>query len=362
MAHCYLLQWDLVLSRADPWSTDNAYGPLHNVLAYLLPLGPLGPKMLIVAALLTANVLLIWELYRFAGVGSLYGVYLLAVPTNYLVISMAFAYGLNDALVAALVVFAVVARHRGRLIVAGCFLGLAVLLKYYPIVLVSMFALDAGRVRLRLILAAVAVTLVGMAATALVWGDAFFRAAAFAAERNPTLLSILSALSSYPFLVGGQSVVNFLVRTNIGFVAAAGLLSFLIAWRAKIHWLEASVLGLLTVFVTYKVGHQQFYLPWLYLVAALPLAATPSSRRLAWLCLPLVLFLSAFQWGYAYGTDGYNKVLGIIRRDVGFFAFGLGTATIAAYFSTGWLGTIALRYSRKPPAADNFGPRPVRAD
>jgi hypothetical protein len=328
----YLLQWDLVLSSADPWSTDNAHGPLHNVLAYLLPLGPLAPKMLIVSTLLTANVLLISELYRYGGVSALYGVYLLSVPTNYLVISMAFAYGLNDALVAALIVFAVVARHLDRLIIAGCFIGLAILLKYYPSVLVPMFALDTGRVRFRLILAAAAVVLIGMAAATMVWGETFLRTVAFAAEREPKILSILSALSAYPSLVGGQSVINFLVQTNIEFVAVAGLLSFLIAWKMKMHWLEASVLGLLTVLVTYKVGHQQFYLPWLFLVDALPLAATPSSHWLARLCLPLVLFLSAFQWGYAYGTDGYNKVLGIIRQDVGFCAFGLSIATIVAYF------------------------------
>src|SRR5262245_15656037 len=35
----YVSQWQLVLSGADPYSTDNAYGPLHNLLAFLLPLG-----------------------------------------------------------------------------------------------------------------------------------------------------------------------------------------------------------------------------------------------------------------------------------------------------------------------------------
>jgi hypothetical protein len=46
----YLSESELVLSGADPWSTDNAYGPLHNILAYLL-----APKMCIVTALLVAN-------------------------------------------------------------------------------------------------------------------------------------------------------------------------------------------------------------------------------------------------------------------------------------------------------------------
>src|SRR5262249_26569300 len=62
--HSYLEQWNLVLWGRHPWSTDNAYGPLHNVLAYLLCFGPLGPKMLIAPALLSPHRLLILALYR----------------------------------------------------------------------------------------------------------------------------------------------------------------------------------------------------------------------------------------------------------------------------------------------------------
>src|SRR5436309_1350482 len=44
--------WRVVARQTDAsWGVDpNAYGPLHNVLAYLLRFGPLGPKMLIAAA------------------------------------------------------------------------------------------------------------------------------------------------------------------------------------------------------------------------------------------------------------------------------------------------------------------------
>ena len=114
------------------------------------------------------------------------------------------------------------------------------------------------------------------------------------------------------------------------FVAVVALLSVLVAWKTRMHWLEASVLGLMAVLVTYKVGHQQFFLPWLVLVAALPLAGTQGARRLALICIPTVLFLSVFQWGYAYGSDGYRQVLGGVRQNVGFVAFALALATFAA--------------------------------
>jgi hypothetical protein len=332
----YLLQWNLVLSGENPWSIGyaNAYGPLHNLLAYASTLGPLGPKLIIVTALIAANALLVAELLRTSRIDSDYVVYLLAVPTNVLIISMAFAYGLNDALVAAFIACAIVARCRGQMVLTGGILGLAILLKYYPIFLVPLFALRNGRFCWRLIAGATAMTIMGLTATMLAWGDTFLAAFSSGVERPPKLLSILSALEGHPLLIGSSDVVAFLVRANSMFVIAAAMLIVFVAWNLRLHWLESSVLGLLAVLLTYKVGNQQFFIPWLFLVAALPLAQTDSARRLAWFCVPFVLFLSAFQWGYEYASDYYRNVHGEIRRNVGFVAFPLGMAIIAAYFST----------------------------
>lgn len=76
----------------------------------------------------------------------------------------------------------------------------------------------------------------------------------------------------------------------------------------------------------------QFYLPWLFLVAALPLAGTSSAPRLLWTVLPYVIFLAIFMFGYTWGTNHYLKTLQEVRRLVGFASFALGVVTIAAYF------------------------------
>ena len=55
----YLKQWALVLEGADPWSTNNAYGPLHNAFAWLVPIGELAPKLFTATALLLVNGLLL---------------------------------------------------------------------------------------------------------------------------------------------------------------------------------------------------------------------------------------------------------------------------------------------------------------
>jgi len=328
----YLGEWKLVLSGNDPWSTNNAYGPLHNLIAYLLPFGWFGPKLFIVGSLVAANALLVHELMRTKATTGDYVRYVLTVPSNVLIISMGATYGLNDSLVAAFVMLAVALRLREKDFAAGAVLGFAVLLKYYPVLLVPLFALDRERFRGRLVLSAVAVTVLGLAVAIGIWGQAPLQALYFGTDRGPKILSILSALEGQPALVGGPSVLAFLIRANAAFVVAVEIIAIVLARALRLHWLEASVLGYLAVCLTYKVGHQQFYIPWLFLVAALPLAGTSSARRLAWLCLPFALFLSIFQWGYAYGSDGYHEVLGVVRRDVGFFAFPFGIATIAAYF------------------------------
>jgi hypothetical protein len=84
----YLGQWQLVLGGDDPWSTDNRYGPLHTLIAFLVPFGPLAPKFFMVGALLVANAALVVSLMRERGLGLILTIYLLAVPTNLLIVAV----------------------------------------------------------------------------------------------------------------------------------------------------------------------------------------------------------------------------------------------------------------------------------
>jgi hypothetical protein len=65
-----------------------------------------------VSALLAANTALIVELMRERGMSPIQVIYLLAVPTNVLTLGAGVMYGLNDAFVAALLMVAVIFRHR----------------------------------------------------------------------------------------------------------------------------------------------------------------------------------------------------------------------------------------------------------
>lgn len=327
----YLRQWKLVLNGKNPWSTDNAYGPLHNVLAYLLRLDQLAPKLVMSLGLAMAIGLIGRELLRQRAAAPQLILYLFILPAHCVVISVGFMYGLNDALTAALISFALVARVHKRDVLAGVMLGLAVLLKYYPALLVPLFALEHGRLRFRLLAATAVCVALGLAASVLIWGDSFLRAFTYGATRGPKLLSVLASMQSLSKSIRGSAVLGWLIRINSLYVALIAALSLVLGIRLRLHFIEASVLGLLATLLTFKVGHPQFYLPWLCLVAALPLASEASAERLQWTTLPYVLFLDIFQYGYAWGTHSYYDHLSIVRRFVGFAAFALGTATIVTH-------------------------------
>ena len=95
----YLEQWALTLEGQDPWSTvadnGNAYGPIHTGLAYLTPLDPLAPKVLMALLFLVSNFLLVRAILRRYPVPSpsAFALYVLLVPLNALVIVSVFRWG-----------------------------------------------------------------------------------------------------------------------------------------------------------------------------------------------------------------------------------------------------------------------------
>ena len=168
----YRLQWRLVLDLKDPWSTNSAYGPLHNAFALLVLIHELVPKVVTACALLLANGLLLLRLLATRPIMEWRATYAIAFGGNILVLVSGFLFGLNDAFVAALILGAVLARLDGRIVPAGILLGLATLDKYYPALLVPFFAMDERRVDTRLILSSLVTIFLGLAAAIVIGGEA----------------------------------------------------------------------------------------------------------------------------------------------------------------------------------------------
>jgi hypothetical protein len=322
----YLKQWGSLLHGNDPWNHGNNYGPLHNVIGLLLLINPLAPKFFMVGALLLANAALLLALLRERGTSPIQAVYLLAVPTNMLVVGMGIIYGLNDAIVAALLVAAVLMRHRGKWLACGVLVGLAALTKYYPLLLLPFFAIDEGKVQWAVIKGGVIVFIVGLVAAMAIWGDGLIEAIIYGSGRRPKMLSVLKSLR----VLFGRDPVSLLVAYNSIAVVLGVAVALTFAWRARLSWLEGVVIGYLVMLTLYKVGHQQFYIPWLFMVASLPLLDKRSSDSMAVILIPAILLLSLYQFGYQFSSDGYPKE-GWVRGYGGLMAFSVSIASVVLY-------------------------------
>lgn len=325
----YLEQWRLVLAGADPWSTNNAYGPLHNAFALLLPLHELAPKLAQTLLLLAANVLIV---RRLALTQAPWANYLIAVGANALVWIAVFWLGNNDGLVAACLLAAVAARLDRHMLLAGLVLGLAALDKYYPLLLIPFFALDARRIDGKLLLASIGTFAAGMGIGTLLWGRAMLEAVVFGVSRDATVLSVFHALSVIGRANGWGDAADLLIRLNSLLVIATWTGALILAWVRRDDWLVAATWGLFAVLLVHKVGHQQFWVSWLALVACLPLLQSDSATRLARLSWPFALFLALFQLGFVLLAPEYFRgPLAWIKDYAGLVAFPLGAMQLVLF-------------------------------
>jgi hypothetical protein len=202
------------------------------------------------------------------------------------------------------------------------------------------FALDGRRLRWSVIAVGMTVFFVGLTAAIVIWGQAAFDAVLFQSNRGPKLLSIINALQS---VFGDEGFVRWLITKNSYLVVSGVAAAFLFAWRTRLNWLEGAILGYLVMLTLYKVGHQQFYIPWLFMIASLPLVNKQSADRMAIILLPAVLLLSLFHSGYDLGFVSDNSW---VRLYGGFIAFAVSTASIAACVVDHWRPGALLRHAR----------------
>jgi len=289
-------------------------------------------------ALSLVNYLLVSELLRVSPPRLSIVAYLLFLPLNFLVISVVFSFGLNDGLVASLVGLAILLRLRRWLVVCGVVLGIAVLLKYYPALLIPFFFLDDRRFSLRGLVASALTVVTGLLVAAALWGTGFASALTTGAVRGPKLLSVLSALERSGLSSSFSGVFEILVRINALAVLLAVTLTLIAVYLTRLTWIEGSALVALIYLLIYKVGHQQFYLTWIMILIGLLIVNTRRSAWMAYSAIPAVVLLSAFQFGYEILTDEYRQIGGVVRDNVGFAAFLIGWLTVASMLVAAQIG------------------------
>jgi hypothetical protein len=265
----YIQMWREVQLGHDPWFFAqgvfgtypmNAYGPLFNAFAIPELVNPLLPKLLFAAAYLAFAIFLVKSVDQARPDGEWSWVLRIAwLWMPYCWIELA-NFGHFDVLVGLLCVAAVQARLRRRDIISGACLGLGVLLKFMPVVLLPFLILDRPRPRYRLLGAAAATIVVGLGASVLLWGPSTFRPLIFAAGRSSHHLSI------YRVLKGHYSPLRWLdIRDGLEELAPAFILAGLARaslWvrKYKIDPAASSVIAILLTLMFYQVGFAQYYM------------------------------------------------------------------------------------------------------
>lgn len=255
----YLRQWQTILDGSNPWhGTDNAYGMVHNLLAWTVRMHRLLPKLLFAALLVATGAI---SAYAPLGIEDRTGsvqrdcLFLTFILSPFSLITVSI-YGNNDILPAAAMVVAIigVAAFRNALIrlASGGILAIGCMTKFYPVIIVPPLAVRRQKIDWTF-LGGFAGTMVVLAAIAYgLWGKSVHSPLLYAALRRSRHLSIFNFLRN---VIGVD-----LDRFSLVLMLAAFVTVFLfLVWKHA-----GPVLGALLVFAAtlsfYKLGQQQFFL------------------------------------------------------------------------------------------------------
>ncbi|MFO0891766.1 MAG: glycosyltransferase family 87 protein [Isosphaeraceae bacterium] len=333
----YGTMWREIWLGHDPWFLVrgvfghyplNAYGPLFNPLALPAWVHPLFPKLIFASSFaIFASRLALLSGSDGGHPAARLALIMVWLWNPFVWVEVAY-YGHFDVLVGLLIVAALESLSRGRDRRSGTWLGLGVLLKYMPLVLLPFLSLDGRRVRWRFLIAALIVIGGGLGVSALYWGRSTFRPLEFAATRDSHHLSI------YRYLRGSKSpLVGSTWSGDIQAFAPVFLfLGLLRTWswyREKGVTTEAaSVLALFVTVLLYRVGFAQYQMvPFMLVSWWLVRHGRDIDRR-----TPLLISLGAyFAWLSVF--DLYESRFGVDAANmqdwVGLPTFILGWCVVA---------------------------------
>jgi Glycosyltransferase family 87 len=309
----YFHEWMAILGGRDPWESGknvepwvNNYGPVFNLLAPLAWINPLANKLLFAFSYL---VYVIWLIKDFAPRRGLVvrswpwlGLWLLnPFPWE----QIAF-YGYFDILVSLACVAAVHSLVRNKNGASGTYLGLGILLKYIPIVVLPFLAFSKGHLKVRVLCFCVAVVILGLVVSVLLWGTSTFLPLTTAATRD-------SIWSIYVFLPSTHSPLRpFLHSLNIDWLAnplllAAGLGIFTWCILRQIEPALSCALAILVTALFYRVGNANYQMVFFCLISYWSVSNSAEFKNhpvLAWLLFGYFGFLAISNFAFWSGLTG----------------------------------------------------------
>ena len=316
----YSITWQGVLNQ-DPNIYYHSYGPLHLFFAFIFNLNPLLPKIIYGILFSIFQIFLFLKLLKLEDKFLL--LFYISIPCNFLIIATVYFYGINDSIVAFFLFFSLIFKLDKKDVLSGIFLSVSILTKIYPILLVPFFILERKKINIKLLFSLIVSLIVIMLISFYFFGnrlilDPFM----FGAARDPKLLSILASLS-YDF--PESLIVKKLIENNSFIVLVSTLMTIIFCLIKQTRILVSLILTYLTILITYKVGHMQFYLP-LCAFFSLLLIYEKKYLDIFYIVLPLIILLSFTQLIYST-TSGFDLMsqseynFEIIRQKIGYIFF-----------------------------------------
>ena len=305
----YIMQWAAMIQTGDPWILEhngkdipgNAYGPLHGLLGYLLPVYWLGPKLVLVASTLLSFFVIVAHAAKHGDLNDrtfVAGLFIL--PLCPMVFFSSYDAGGNDGFAALCVGLACIARHHRWFALTGALLAVGALMKFYPLLFAPLFAIDSKRVvHLRLLVVCAGVFLLAMLASYAVWGESILTPFTFSGEREAKGLSILRFMQPLDSMPTFAPFYGFLLDTNTLTVAAFAALFAIFASVSNMDWRISTLVGILLIFAIYKVGHSVFLMSWLTVILFLNFDTEKSLRNdVVRASVPIIVYISVLKIGY----------------------------------------------------------------
>ena len=307
----YLENWNVSNSGISPWATElngipirnSSYGPLHTLIGYMVLLNPLVPKILFSGSSLIIFLLMLQTRRNLIGkIDNQNLLFILLIyPLFPFTIIICYIYGINDSIIALLIILACVMRGQEKMVATGSLIGLGALLKFYPILFLPFFSLSSKKgFSLKCFFSGVFIFFLGMLLSYFIWGTDIFQPFVFGSDREPKLLSIFKFFdfvnNNYNFYLF-PNLINILILNNSILVLIVVFFLFLHGYMAKIEWDYVSIIGILLLLISYKVGHQQFFIGWIMLLAWMLISSKTGSEKnlFAWRLTPIAIYLCLFQ-------------------------------------------------------------------
>ena len=268
----YQYQWSNILQGQNPWMNlptgPNAYGPIYNAFSAAYGLHPLLPKALFVVVLFSFSAFL-------SSTKKTVKTAPLLVALSPFSLSIVAVYGFMDVLPGTLLALSICLIGRHKDFASGCLMALSIFSKFYgllaiPLVILKL-AFDRPSSRVwRFTAGLLSVSAVVLIQSVFNHGSSFLVPVIWSGQRDPSLFSIarvsgVDQLSTYASVL--LSAVVFLI---------AGLFFY---FRRRVVFEEYLLSLYCLVFAFYPLGHQQFALLLVLLLALVWSRETPAQRQ-----------------------------------------------------------------------------------